>query len=124
MSNRHANPYSSPFETTSNLVCGSSSRPFSVASRIGAGAVSVLIYLFSIGGFLFYRLSVFYLNPDPALPLFSLAMGIGLALIATFWIFFATVGHKAIPRAGNILVLGATGVVAIPSCFFVLRLLF
>jgi hypothetical protein len=118
---QNANPYSSPNagadDTPSDLI----PHRFSNASRIGAGIASVVVFLFAFAAYIAWAIADFYSNADQTHFRAVLGTAIGLGIIAAFWMFFAIIGHRLIPRTGNLIALGITGIVLIPACIFVLR---
>ncbi len=87
--------------------------------RIFAAIGSVILGVFAFGGYLAWAIADFYLIADQVHFSLVLATSSILILFALFWMFFAIVGHRAVPVRANRVLLWLSLLLGIPGCTFV-----
>lgn len=120
MADRNKNSYSPPTENAGELPVHKLSGKFSNTSRIGAGIASVVVFMFAFAGYMAWAIADFYFISVQTHFNAALGAALGLAIIAAYWMFFAIIGHKVIPRTPNVVMLILTGILTVPACVFVL----
>ena len=90
-----------------------------------AAVASIAALVFSFGGYVVWGVIDFYSPPNKGLfdQLFLLA-AILLLHIAGYFMFFALIGHKFVPKAVHIPIMIVSAAIAIPSSYFVSIALF
>jgi len=88
--------------------------------RILAAIGSLILGVFSFGGYAAWAIADFYFGADQVHFVLVLGTCIFLLVLALYWVFFAIVGYRLVSSKWNRLLLWLSILMGIPGCIFVL----